>query len=190
VYSLDDSLVFDPFELGEDVTPAAARAALASGHFARGLLLALHLNEGALIAQAAEAAPCGALPLVAGTIPLAFLSRLLEFVAARLAPGPASGSPAGSSPHLEYYLAWALALLQSHGRALRERAALFGGPMRALQRSLLAHRESLCRLTERNGHALDFLCDSGDAAQLLLAGPAATTAAGRGGPLDLDPDGE
>ncbi len=31
VYSVDDSLVFDPFELGEDVTPEAADAALASG---------------------------------------------------------------------------------------------------------------------------------------------------------------
>jgi periodic tryptophan protein 2 len=31
VYSVDDSLVFDPFELGEDVTPAAADEALSSG---------------------------------------------------------------------------------------------------------------------------------------------------------------
>jgi periodic tryptophan protein 2 len=33
VYSVDDSLVFDPFELGEDVTPAAAVAALDGGGF-------------------------------------------------------------------------------------------------------------------------------------------------------------
>lgn len=31
VYSVDDSLVFDPFELGEDVTPEAATAALEGG---------------------------------------------------------------------------------------------------------------------------------------------------------------
>ena len=175
VYSLDDSLVFDPFELGDDVTPAAARAALASRHYARGLLLALHLNEAGLIREAVEAPPAGTVPLIAGTIPLAFLSRLLEFFAARLAPGPAGGDVSssgsgsgnasssaaalGSSPHLEFYLTWALALLQSHGRALRERSTLFCGQLRSLQRSLLGHKESLGRLTERNGYALDFLCD-------------------------------
>jgi periodic tryptophan protein 2 len=192
VYSMDDSLVFDPFELGEDVTPAAARAALAAGHFARGLLLALHLNEGALIAQAAEAPPAAALPLVAAAIPLAFLSRLLELVAARLAPGPAAAATAtaaaaaaASSPHLEFYLAWALALLQCHGRALRERAALFGGPMRALQRALLAHRESLCRLTERNAHALDFLCEGNSDNGVV----APSSGAAAPGALDADGDG-
>lgn len=193
VFSLDDSLVFDPFELGEDVTPAAARAALASRHYARGLLLALHLNEGGLIAEAAEAPPAPALALVAGTLPLAFLSRLLEFVAARLAPGPAGPRASGSSPHLEFYLCWALALLQSHGRALRERPTLFGGPLRSLQKALLGHRDSLGRLTQRNGYALEFLCGNGDASAAATAAADEEAVGAAGGasavePLDGDGD--
>ena len=49
MYSLDDALVFDPTDLGSDVTPAAAAAALRSGAFLRAFLLALRLNQPELL---------------------------------------------------------------------------------------------------------------------------------------------
>ena len=41
VFTRDLGLAFDPTDLGEDVTPAAARAALKSGDARRALLMAL-----------------------------------------------------------------------------------------------------------------------------------------------------
>ena len=141
-------------------------AAIADRQFARALLIALHLNESGPIVAALEAAPRDALGLIASVVPLAFLQRALELVAARLEPGSAG------SPHIEFFLQWALALLQAHGRALKERSALFGGALRSLQRSFLAHRESIGRLAEANSFALDFLC----------AGTALLRGGGGGGP--------
>ncbi len=54
IYSLDTKLVFDPFELDEDVTPQAVRKALAKGEFAEGLLIALRLNENDVVREAIE----------------------------------------------------------------------------------------------------------------------------------------
>ena len=44
VYSRDVGAAFDPTDLGEDVTPAAARSALKSGDYRRALLMALRLR--------------------------------------------------------------------------------------------------------------------------------------------------
>jgi periodic tryptophan protein 2 len=115
-------------------------AAIAEGSFARALLLALHINETPLVQRAVEAPPADAIALICTTVPPVFLNRLLEVVAARLAPGPAG------SPHLEFTLRWALALLQTHGRAVRERPLVFGGAVRALHRAIVAHRDALGKL--------------------------------------------
>lgn len=45
MYSLDDALVFDPTDLGQEVTPAAVHAAVARGAWLRAFLLALRLNQ-------------------------------------------------------------------------------------------------------------------------------------------------
>jgi periodic tryptophan protein 2 len=164
VFSLDDTLLFDPIELGEDTTPEGVAAAIAGGAFARALLLALHLGEAPLIAAAAAAPPAHLLPLIASTVPLAFLLRLVGHVAACLAPetraaGEAGGATGGSepSPHIEFYLRWALALLQAHARAFRERTGYFSGALRALQRALVAQKEGVGRLAETTRYKLAFL---------------------------------
>jgi periodic tryptophan protein 2 len=155
VYSLDDSLVFDPIELGEDVTPEATFAALEDGHYARALLLALHLNEGSVIESTVERIPASVTPLVARTVPAAFATRLLEFVASKLMPGSKK-----SSPHLDFYIRWGISLIQSHARAFRERSAFFAGALRDLQRAFVAQRDSLARLCDANRYMLEFLSGS------------------------------
>jgi len=61
LYTRDTGLAFDPTDLGEDVTPKAARAALKSGDARRALLMALRLRgaeaEGALLRDVLEGTP-------------------------------------------------------------------------------------------------------------------------------------
>ena len=45
LYSLDQGLVFDPTDLTEDITPAAAYKALGNKAFVRALLIALRLKD-------------------------------------------------------------------------------------------------------------------------------------------------
>ena len=57
LYSLDPGLVFDPVDLGEDVTEASVHAALSQGAMARALSLALRLRDAKLLQQALLATP-------------------------------------------------------------------------------------------------------------------------------------
>lgn len=187
VYGIDDSLVFDPFELGEDVTPAAAASALESGegwrggalmqwwrpsllphprptlppgHYARAFLLALHLGDAALVRRVIDATPLAAVRLVASAIPSTFLARLLEIIAASLLPDHAEGGAAvavAPTPHLEFALVWCLALLDANGSTLRSHPGLFASGLRGVQRALLHHRDTLGRLCATNRYLLEFL---------------------------------
>jgi len=123
----------------QDVTPAAVDAAIAAGSFGRAVLLSLHLNEAATIHRAVEAAPADVVPLLASLVPPVFLSRLLDFTAAQLSPGTAG------SPHLEFYLRWALALMQCHHRVIKEKPLVFSGPLRAVHKAVVAHRDTIAR---------------------------------------------
>lgn len=49
LYSLDEGLVFDPTDLGAEVTPAAVHAAAARGAWLRAFLLALRLSQPQLL---------------------------------------------------------------------------------------------------------------------------------------------
>jgi periodic tryptophan protein 2 len=125
----------------QDVTPESAKEALAQEQYARALLLALHLNERPLLASILGATPAAAIELVCRVVPAAFLPRLLEIVAAKLQPGTAD-----TSPHIEFYLMWCLALLQTHGSSLRERSTFVVTALRSVQKALVGQKDSLVKL--------------------------------------------
>lgn len=152
IYSLNDSLVFDPFELDEDVTPESVTEACEYGQFARAMLMALHLNEKPIIEDVLMQTPLPSVHLVACTIPTVFLSRLLEIIAEKL-----SLESPKASPHLDFFFAWALALLQTHGSTIKERISVFGPPLRAVQKAMLACKDSLGKLANSNQFLLDYL---------------------------------
>lgn len=137
IYALDESLTFDPFELDEDVTPAAIVRALQRREFARGLLMALHLNEEPLMEKCLEATPVTDVALVAQSLQgEVYVKRLLALLAKRL----------DASPHLEFYLQWSLALLHAHGSKMREDSTTFLATLRALQKSLARHLHDLANV--------------------------------------------
>ena len=57
LYSLDQGLVFDPTDLTEDITPAAAHKALANRAFLRALLIALRLKDPEVVRHVVMAIP-------------------------------------------------------------------------------------------------------------------------------------
>jgi hypothetical protein len=153
--ALDDAgAAFDPYELGEGVTPAAARAAAAAGHHVRALLLACHLNERGLLDAVLGGLPAAALPLIMAFVPPAFLARLVALLAERLHPAGAR-----RSPHLDFDLRALLALLSGHAKTLRDSPDAHAGCLRDAQRALLAHRDALSALVDANRFALDFLVE-------------------------------
>ena len=59
IYALDPTLVFEPFQLEEDITEGTVLARLASGQHARAILMALHLNLEAITRRVVESVPLG-----------------------------------------------------------------------------------------------------------------------------------
>lgn len=81
--------VFDPVELGEDITLDTIEEASNTGQHARALLMALHLNEEkGLRYVLSNNVPLDVLPIVVHALPRGgpFIGRLLHFIAKVLSP--------------------------------------------------------------------------------------------------------
>lgn len=136
IYSLDDTVSFDPFDLSLDLTPQSVLDVLSSGEYLKALVMAFRLNEKPLIQRVFENVPRGDIRLVARQIPIMYVSLLMRFVAEHLE----------RSPHLEFDLIWANALLTAHGRYLRDRSGEHASVFRALQKALTATEQSISKL--------------------------------------------
>ncbi|KDO23505.1 hypothetical protein SPRG_11427 [Saprolegnia parasitica CBS 223.65] len=147
IYSLDETLTFDPFDLDEDITPDTIRATLARHEFTKALLMSLHLNEEPLIRLCLESVPNDSIVLVAQSLTDTYLKRLLTLLAKGL----------GESPHLEFYLSWSLAILNAHGPMLQAHSVEFLSTLRALQKSIVIHFSELSRVCNDNQYTLDYL---------------------------------
>lgn len=136
IYSLDETISFDPFDLSIDLTPQSIITVLSSREFLKALVMAFRLSEKPLIQRVYEAIPRGDIRLIARQLPLVYVPQLLRFVADHLE----------KSPHLEFDLVWVNALLMAHGRYLRERSGEFASVFRALQKGLTDFEQSISRL--------------------------------------------
>ncbi|KAF7966822.1 hypothetical protein HWV62_36959, partial [Athelia sp. TMB] len=149
IYSLDETVSFDPFDLSLDLTPQSIVAVLGSGEFLKALVMAFRLAEKPLIQRVYESVPRGDVRLISRQLPLLYVPQLLRFVAEHLE----------KSPHLEFDLVWANALLMAHGRYLRERSGEFASVFRALQKGLTDVEQSISRLCDENTSTLAYLID-------------------------------
>ncbi|KAM6894090.1 PWP2 small subunit processome component [Xenentodon cancila] len=140
VYSLDGSLVFDPYDLDLDVTPASIRRQLRLQEWASAIVLAFRLNEKALKQEVLEKVPHEQIPVVCGSLADIYVEKLLGFVAACLE----------QSSHLQFYMAWAQNLLMLHGQKLKNRSGSMLPTLQALQKSIQRHYDNMSKLCDFN----------------------------------------
>lgn len=136
IYSLDDTVMFDPFDLTIDLTPQAVLDILAEGEYLKALVLAFRLNEKPIIQQVFERVPRSDIRLVARQMPEVYVSALLRFVSEHLE----------KSPHLEFDLIWVQAVITAHGRFLRDHSGEHAPVLRAAQKALGDVEGSISRL--------------------------------------------
>ncbi|XP_037552519.1 PWP2 small subunit processome component [Nematolebias whitei] len=140
IYSLDGSMVFDPYDLDLDVTPASIRKQLRLKDWASAIVLAFRLNENALKQEVLETVPHNQIPVVCGSLPDIYVEKLLGFVAACLE----------KSGHLQFYMTWAQNLLMLHGQELKRRSGSILPTLQALQKSIQRHFDNLSKLCDFN----------------------------------------
>jgi periodic tryptophan protein 2 len=136
IYSVDDAIVFDPFDIDIDLTPQAVLAAISNHESLKSMVMAFRLNEKPLIRRAYTAVPRKDIRLLARQLPVLYVEAMLRFVADHME----------RSPHLEFDLMWVNALLMAHGRHLRDRVGDFASVLRALQKGLVDYERSIAKL--------------------------------------------
>ncbi|THH32799.1 hypothetical protein EUX98_g1385 [Antrodiella citrinella] len=136
IYSVDDTLVFDPFDLDIDLTPQSLLSVLSSREYLKALVMAFRLNEKPLIRKVYENIPRQDIRLIARQLPVVYLAAMLRFVAEHLE----------KSPHLEFDLLWITGLLGAHGRYLRDRSGEYASVFRALQKGLMDSESTISTL--------------------------------------------
>ena len=126
IYSLDNLLPFDPFDLDIIVTPSTTLQALSEHDYIKSIVMGFRLNERPIIRRVYEGIPVSDIALVVKNMPTVYIERLIRFLA----------YSTEETPHLEFNLLWIKAVLSIHGRYLRDRAGKFGAELRLIFRAV------------------------------------------------------
>jgi periodic tryptophan protein 2 len=161
IYSLDDNVQFDPFDLNMEITPASTLAVLQQEKdYLKALVMAFRLNEVGLIKRVFQAIPYTEIPLVVEHFPTVYVSRLLRFVAAETE----------QSPHIEFCLIWIKALVDKHGTWLMANKAKVDVELRVVARAVSRMRDDIRRLADENVYMVDYLLGQADRGASATAG--------------------
>ncbi|XP_064489953.1 periodic tryptophan protein 2 homolog [Ornithodoros turicata] len=147
VYSLDHSLVFDPYELEQDITPASIRQALDAKDYSKAVMTALRLNEAALTTEIVEKIPLGNIELLCRALPQVYVERLLGFLGVQLE----------SRPHIQFYMTWITTLLKQHGEMLKERSPSVMAMLRTLVKNITLRHKELAKICEHNTYLMRYI---------------------------------
>ena len=148
IYSVDNTLQFDPFDLNIEITPASTLAVLQDEQdYLKALVMAFRLNEAGLIKRVFQTIPHNDISLVVEQLPTVYLPRLLRFVA----------SQTEESPHIEFCLLWIKALVDRHGPWLTANRGKVDVELRVVYRAISRMRDDIRRLASDNVYMVDYL---------------------------------
>ncbi|EDO18779.1 hypothetical protein Kpol_1028p54 [Vanderwaltozyma polyspora DSM 70294] len=147
LYSVDETIMFDPFDLDVDVTPQSTIEALNEKEYLNALVMAFRLNESYLINRVYESIPISEIQLVSSLLPVVYLPRLLQFI----------GEFSIDSQHFEFNLLWIKALLSSHGTYMKSHKHMFSTATRSIQRFLGRIAKDAVNTSTNNKYSYNFL---------------------------------
>ncbi|PSS00787.1 periodic tryptophan protein 2 [Coniella lustricola] len=148
IYSLDNNLQFDPFDLNIEITPEATLSVLENEKdYLKALVMAFRLNEAGLITRVFQAVPYQDIALVVEDMPTVYVPKLLRFVAAQTE----------QSPHIEFCLLWIKALVDKHGAWLTANRGKVDVELRVVARAVTRMRDEIRRLADENSYMVDYL---------------------------------
>ncbi|KAI5963560.1 PWP2 [Candida pseudojiufengensis] len=149
IYSINQELIFDPFDLDVDITPESALEALKDKEYLLALIMALRLNESYLIHQILENVPLVDIKLVCQDLPKIYVNRILNFIGELFIKQ--------DSPHIEFYLIWIKNLLISHGAYISSHKFEFRSSLKLISRYLNKTAKEVVAIGKKNDYLLSFL---------------------------------
>lgn len=156
IYSLDEYLLFDPFDLEIDINQDSILEALASGDHLRALVMSFRLGEQDLVRTVFESVPSdeSTILLLVQKLPLKYLSKMLKFLAGysdenQGSSGVRRGAGNSSSTtrmRLEFMLVWSDAVLKTHGRYLKSHCMEYASVVRGLKKQIGEYYDDLSKV--------------------------------------------
>lgn len=174
IFSLDDTIVFDPYDLEIDITPDTILEIVATADYTRALVMALRLGESSIVNKVYNSIPIINIPLVARDIPKKHLERMLWFIVTKIGNKPFNDQSVISSnerehlnndnhgnkkyqQNLQLHMLWSLNLLKSHAEYFRDNSYKYSASLRGIQKGLTNYYDTLSSMSNFNTFTLDFL---------------------------------
>jgi len=112
----NNSLGFAPQLLTKSVSEPAVLKALEAGDISRAMILALALNDQALLRRVYEKVPVKMIPVVIASVGSPLLPGLVWFLAREM-------KPSTGTPHFQFHMHWVCALIDLHFATLQDMSA-------------------------------------------------------------------
>lgn len=143
VYSLDEKISFDPFDLDMETTLENCLEASRKGDHLQALIMAFRLGLQQTVIHVVQQTPVSSVPVIVGQLPLVYLKRMLMFLSKE-------------STHLEFNLLWLRSCLEYHGRYIGDHRHEFEAALRSVQQFILTSK-SLTDVAENNRFSMKVL---------------------------------
>lgn len=151
VYSRDQSLLFDPFDLTPDLSAESVKAALADGMHLQALVMALRLNVLSVQRGVFEAIPTRVFDLALAQLPPKYLQPLLLMLANLVDPIPGHPFP------LQKLFTALASTFKHHTLTIKSQRSLLLPTLRIIQKASLSHYRDLATLVRDNFFEIDRL---------------------------------
>ena len=143
IYSLDDHIVFDPYDLEIEITEDSILQVLMGKDYLRALVMSFRLGEQYLTRLVYESVPYDSVNLVVRELPVKYLERMVKFLlqyadqtVVEKSKSLVSSSIKQKPFRLEFHLGWVSGLLKYHATYLKSNSIQFSSIIRGLQKSV------------------------------------------------------
>jgi periodic tryptophan protein 2 len=157
IYSVDELLNFDPFDLDIDITVSNTISCLKDRDYMVALVMAFRLGETSLIQRVYESIPVSDIDLIARDLPVVYLLRILRFIT----------NYVEQSPHVEYNLLWIKGLITHHGRYILDNRHQYLSVLRGALKFVNRLNSDVNRVSASNHYTLEYLISANSEEMLL-----------------------
>ncbi|TRY72244.1 hypothetical protein TCAL_08454 [Tigriopus californicus] len=147
LFSLDTKVFFSPIDMDENTRPDVIRQLILDQVFDQALIMALKLNDNALLIETIEQIPKEEIGLITQDLSEKFVPNLAKLVAQQI----------DTSRHLHFYALWAQGLLTNKAHLLRKGSNEIRPVLNSLHKSLILKSAKLNEISEHNLYTMRFL---------------------------------
>ena len=149
MYSLDNQITFDPFELELDITPESLEESLMNHEYLKALVMSFKLGEEEYTRKVYHSVPKEDILMCCKDLPMKYLIKFFKFL----------GKETESSQRIQFHLIWIQSCLKFHGVYLKDHSNEMSSCLKGLQKNLNRMNGDLRKVCDNNRYSITFILD-------------------------------